>query len=175
MATKPPTDSGTSGITVSLDRIRKKLLDLSRRNRLLNYRAGSRSLPIVDELPDEVFRMLITGEKTMYFAPLPEPDEDEETDNSLDLFNSSSGNPGSTGRGRSHMQNGVRVENELPNLHDSTGPEAKHKDEFLQTQLYARDLERRLKKISGDAQTAIEESCTNILYLSLGFLEWYED
>lgn len=84
--TKPPTDSGTSGITVSLDRIRKKLLDLSRRNRLLNYRAGSRSLPIVDELPDEVFRMLVTGEKTIYFAPLPEPDEeDEEIGNSPDL------------------------------------------------------------------------------------------
>jgi very-short-patch-repair endonuclease len=175
MVTKPPTDSETSGITVSLDRIRKKLLDLSRRNRLLNYRAGSRSLPIVDELPDEVFRMLVTGEKTMYFAPLPEPDEDEETDNSPDLFNPSSDGPASTGRTRSRMQNGVRVENELPNLHDSIDPEAKHEDEFLQTQLYARDLERRLKKISGDAQSAIEESGTNILYLALGFLEWYED
>ena len=174
--TKPPTDSGTSGITVSLDRIRKKLLDLSRRNRLLNYRAGSRSLPIVDELPDEVFRILVTGEKTIYFAPLPEPDEeDEEIGNSPDLFNPSSSNPASTGRNRSRMQNGVRIENELPNLHGSIEPEAKHKDEFLQTQLYARDLERRLKKISGDAQSAIEESGTNILYLALGFLEWYED
>ena len=119
--------------------------------------------------------MLVTGEKTMYFAPLPEPDEDDKTENLPDLFNASSDGPASTARSRSKTQNCVRVENELPIAHDPTGPEAKHKDEFLQTQLYARDLERRLKKISGDAQTAIEESGTNILYLAVGFLEWYED
>lgn len=175
MVTKPPNDSEPSGITVSLDRIRKKLLDLSRRNRLLNYRAGGRSLPVVDELPDEVFRMLATNEQTMYFAPLPEPDEGEEADNSPDLLTPLSDDPNSIGRNKPRIQNGVRVENELLNPHDTIEPEAKHKDQFLQTPLYARDMERRLKKISGDAQTAVEESGTNILYLSLGFLEWYED
>jgi hypothetical protein len=67
MVMKQPTDSGISEISISLDRIRKKLLDLSRRNRLLNFRAGNRSLHIVDELPDEVFKRLVVAEKTMHF------------------------------------------------------------------------------------------------------------
>ena len=53
-------------------------------------------------------------------------------------------------------------------------PANKHTDQFLQTKLYAADLERKLRKIAGDALSAIEESGTNILYPRL-VSEWYED
>lgn len=166
-------ENKANNVGPSLDRIRKKLLDLSRRNRLLNHRAGSRSLTIVDELPDQVFKALVADGQTMYFAPLPEP---EEENHEPGLF------PGPRDITVTHPQSRssdesfpIRTESELPTPNRSAQPEPKHNDQFLQTQLYARDLERRLKKISGDAQSAIEESGTNILYLAIGFLEWYED
>jgi hypothetical protein len=166
-------ENKANNVGPSLDRIRRKLLDLSRRNRLLNHRAGSRSLTIVDELPDQVFKALVADGQTMYFAPLPEPEEENREPG---LF------PGPRDITVTHPQSKssdesfpIRTESELPTPSQGAQPEPKHKDQFLQTQLYARDLERRLKKISGDAQSAIEESGTNILYLAIGFLEWYED
>ncbi len=170
MDRKPQPDSGASAITIALGRIRKKLLDLSRRNRLLNHRPGRRSLQVVDELPDEVFKTLITEGKTMYFAPLPEPDEEETKDEASDeltLFDLSLGESESSDSDRSRAQDNVRTESELPCHLENSEPETKHVDEFLQTRLYARDLEKRLKHISGDAQAAIEESGSNILYVAL--------
>lgn len=160
-------------VSISLNRIRKKLLDLSRRNRLLNYRAGSRSLTFVDELPDQVFKVLVADGKTMYFEPLPEP---EEENREPDFFPQPHDLTVTHPQGKSpDIGFPTKTEKELPTPSQSAQLESKHNDHFLQTQLYARDLERRLKKISGDAQTAIEESGTNILYLAIGFLEWYED
>lgn len=44
----------------------------------------------------------------------------------------------------------------------------------IQTLYYPADLEAVLRAIHGKAQVAIEETGAGILYLSLGFLEWYE-
>ncbi len=49
-------------LLVQLERSRRELLDLTARNRLLNtprHRKRSRSLEIVDELSDEIFRILV--------------------------------------------------------------------------------------------------------------------
>ena len=46
---------------------------------------------------------------------------------------------------------------------------------FLQTNLDVESLEKRLLKIFRDAKTAEEEQGINILFLSIGFLRWYED
>ncbi len=68
------------------DDLRKKLLDLSRRNPMLNYkhRAGSRrQLRIVHTNLEAAFGELTAKQKELLFAPLPEPDdipEDELTD-----------------------------------------------------------------------------------------------
>ncbi|MGL5339209.1 MAG: DUF4011 domain-containing anti-phage protein Hhe [Aeromonas veronii] len=62
----------------SLEAMRKKLLDLTSRNRLLNFpitQKGS-SLRIVDELPDQLFET-ICAEKNMQFAPVPEPTREQ--------------------------------------------------------------------------------------------------
>jgi hypothetical protein len=66
--------------------LRKKLLDLSRRNPMLNYkhRAGSRrQLRIVDTNLESAFAELALNQRELPFAALPEPDdipEDELTD-----------------------------------------------------------------------------------------------
>ncbi|MGL5845821.1 MAG: DUF4011 domain-containing anti-phage protein Hhe [Aeromonas veronii] len=49
-----------------------------------------------------------------------------------------------------------------------------HDDNRIQVLLYPNELEACLRAIYGKAQTALEESGANILYLALGFLEWYE-
>ena len=52
-------------IEQKLDEARRRLLDMSRRNRLLNYRAGgNRSLKIVEADPAAVYRLLMKGEKS---------------------------------------------------------------------------------------------------------------
>jgi hypothetical protein len=55
------------GIFTSLDTLRRRLLDLTNNNRLLNYRHTSKAcLQIVDELPDELFQRLMDGDKLAF-------------------------------------------------------------------------------------------------------------
>jgi hypothetical protein len=55
-------------IELKLEETRRRLLDLTRRNRLLNHRATGRStLAVVDEVPDEVFRALVGSGAVLQF------------------------------------------------------------------------------------------------------------
>ena len=65
-------------ISKALQDIRVKLLDLSKRNRLLNFRNNRFSIRIVDELPSQVFDYLVRNGKSMTFLHLPQQDELEE-------------------------------------------------------------------------------------------------
>src|SRR5437763_11204754 len=57
-----------------LEKIRTRLLDLTNRNRLLNFRhTTTSSLRVVDATLDVVFHRLMDGEKLAFF-PVPEPD-----------------------------------------------------------------------------------------------------
>ena len=52
---------------------REELLDLGLRNPLLNYRPSrARGVEVVDELPAEVFRVLVRERKAMSFKAAPE-------------------------------------------------------------------------------------------------------
>ena len=68
-----------SFVQQSIEKIRTSLLDLTRRNRLLNFRMGARSLTIVDELPNQVFDHLVNEGKPMTLKPVAEPDLFEES------------------------------------------------------------------------------------------------
>jgi len=60
-------------IATKLEEVRRRLLDLSRNNRLLNHRAtGQRTLQIVDELPGQVYRLLVDDGRTLQFLSLEE-------------------------------------------------------------------------------------------------------
>jgi hypothetical protein len=55
-------------IDAKLEEIRRRLLDLTRNNRLLNHRTqGQRTLELADELPAEVYRVLVEDGRTMQF------------------------------------------------------------------------------------------------------------
>jgi hypothetical protein len=68
------------------DGLRDRLLDMSMRNRMLNYRHSHRSrrqLSIVDEVLEEAYRALAGEGASLAITPLPEPDDnppDERTD-----------------------------------------------------------------------------------------------
>jgi hypothetical protein len=184
-ATKPEQDKqsqATSSNTpdsfsfTSLAAIRKRLLDLSGRNSLLNFKHPKAScVRIIDELPDQIYSVLESGAK-FTFIPVPEPTERELVDEGYIKID-----PEAEQRtvlsyptaDRWAKNLGLSTSYDLPDA-PSAGKHSKCQDSNLQTLFYAPELEARLRAIRGAAETAIEESGSNILYLALGFLEWYE-
>src|SRR5665213_1677442 len=60
------------------EKLRMKLLDLSRRNRMLNYSLGARSrrhIQIVDTTLEDVYARLVGEESKLKIAFLPEPED----------------------------------------------------------------------------------------------------
>ena len=67
-------------IAERLEVARRELLDLGMRNPLLNYRLlRARGLEIVDEIPAQVFRLLVQEARAMAFFPRMDEEEDELT------------------------------------------------------------------------------------------------
>ena len=148
-----------------LEKIRTRLLDLTNRNRLLNFRySTASSLRIVDVDIDAVFRRLLDGEK-LPFHPVPEPD--------LDIDDTDEG-------GASHAQSAKPSASDYAatlgwhTAYDLQASDSAGHSDTLPVLHYVEGLETLTRKIGSAAKTAIEESGTNMLYLVLGFLEWYE-
>lgn len=161
----------------SLEAVRKKLLDLTGRNQLLNYKHPKVAcVRLIDEFPDQIYEELQNG-KAFNFIPVPDPTEQEllaegylrkDPDEGLVEIKPY---PSAEQWAKYH---GFNTNYELPDPLTSLTREEKHSDLDIQTLMYSRELEARLRAIRGKAETAVEESGTNILYLVLGFLEWYE-
>ncbi|ARU92768.1 DUF4011 domain-containing anti-phage protein Hhe [Tatumella citrea] len=68
------TDASEAYVLKSLEDMRRKLLDLTARNRLLNFPIDKKhsSLRIINELPDQLYQTL-AGDQVMQFAPVPDP------------------------------------------------------------------------------------------------------
>ena len=147
--------------------MRLRLLDLTNRNRLLNFpleRPTKTKLRVVDELPDALFGQLIDGRELVFKAvPRPRPTASRPDTRSLAAIQ--------------HAQElGIACAFDLPvpGRQDDSAPAARHVDRQIQTLHYPEELESILRKISGDARLAIEETGSNMLYLAFGLLEWYE-
>ena len=164
-----------SKVARPLEAIRTRLLDLSRNNRLLNYRhPRARSIRVIDELPDQLFDRLIRGKGFVFdsLPRVPKPGEPAKQEvrqylNELPIR----AKPDSRKWAELH---GINPNFELPVGEEADGS-CRHQDLKIQTLLLPAELETRLKSISRLARTAIEESGANILYLAFGFLEWRED
>ena len=75
-------------ITSKIEKIRPKLLDLSRRNPLLSTKFSERyhsQVRVVDELPQVLFNQLMEGK--MYFEPLPPLEKDPKDENTVEFQN----------------------------------------------------------------------------------------
>lgn len=161
-----------NAMSVTLDAWKRKLLDLTRRNKALSFRSTKAStVEVVDEKPAEVFDSLYGGAKSMSFRAT---DDDS-------LFGPESSSETSTDRiEQLLMDNDELLTSESTRRAEVFEPyekaelHARHTDSVLQTTHTAVVLDRNLRRLSELSRLSIEEQGLNTLFLSLGMLHYYE-
>lgn len=144
-------DSDHAYLLKVLEKTRQKLLDHTRRNRLLNYKETGRDIAIIDEMADLVFEDLVLNSRSFYFDFF---EEDKESPGG-DLFDETEPN------------------RSLPRSEASRQDvEERYTDNKLQTPFSEKELERRLRRLYLEHRTLIEETGANSLFIAMGFLEW---
>jgi hypothetical protein len=131
-----------------LEDARKRLVETGTRNRLIHVnRKPTRGnlLNVINERSDDIFKILRLSGRKMRFSG---KGEEEESDSDGVIF---------------------------AEIEDQAFDEGRYTDSVLETPLTPDALQKRLLKLSKDARTAEEEQGINILYLAMGFLQWYED
>jgi hypothetical protein len=134
----------------ALDRARRELLDLTRRNRLLHAPVSGKRpwcMALSGHAPDELLERLHRQENFRGYASRArdEADEDDSPSTPTILEPSASSSSTSTPRPK------------------------------LQTRLGTGKLEKRLTKIFREERTLEEEQGLSTLYLALGFLNWFDN
>ena len=131
---------------------------------------------IIDELPDQLTETLLSGSK-MKFIPIADPKRQElikegyiDVDPITNKDVITKKRP--TAKEWAKIQ-GFDTSYRVPS--DCSDNNEKHTDKNIQTVMYPFEMEATLKKIHQLAKTSINETGSNILYLSFGFLEWKDD
>ena len=141
-------------IEKKLQSARERLLDLTLRNRLLNFRPSKRrTIQVVDEIPKEIFNILVLKERMMQFKPSEQRQEDviEEI---------------------APLSQASDADGELLPWLQETETAYHHTDRLLQTNLVREELQKRLYYIHHQARSVFEEQGYSVLHLALGFLKW---
>ena len=170
--------SGSQFATDSLESLRRRLLDLTARNRLLNFTHGrAGNIRVIDELPDELHRLLLS-EAELRFSAVPDPTREQliafgylRSDPDTGLDERLRKDPTAAEWARTL---GLATDFELPNPPEEGQAAPKHRDRAVQTLMFPAEMEARLRKLRNSAETAIEETGANICYVAFGFLEWFE-
>lgn len=152
--------SGKLGMEEALAKLRTRLLDLTMRNRLLNYRhPKGRSFQFTDD-PDLnlLFERLQDG-KSVPVAHVPDP--------SIARYDG-----GKKPEARIYARE-VNIGTSI-DVSPSNSSTTSKRLPSLQVVQYPADLERMMRKVSTEARTVIEETGTNMLYLMFGFLEYFD-
>lgn len=74
----PMTQPEIGRLTDIYEKLRQRLLDMSLRNPMLNFRVSAtskRQLLFVDEIPEQIYIKLVGQETALDIVPLPEPDD----------------------------------------------------------------------------------------------------
>jgi hypothetical protein len=151
-STQPVDQAAVEAVRRGLESLRRRLLDLTNRNRLISFRHGRTSLRVVNVNLEQVYSSLLE-EKPISFLPVPEPPESK-----FELLNEK---PSAKDFA---AEIGWNTDYEL--ILDTGGSDC------LSVLHYQEDFEVVVRKIGTAARTALEESGTNILHLIFGFLEW---
>ncbi|MFD0716050.1 DUF3320 domain-containing protein [Paenibacillus sp. GCM10027626] len=126
----------------------RRLLDLTLRNSLLNFRLTKSSIPVITAQLGDLEDALADGEE---FQLLGRPGDWQDNGRDAQLFQS------------------INADHPFAHL---------LREEFIRKRLRVDlnevDLERRLVHIYRSAKSALEENGANTLYLALGLLKWYE-
>src|SRR5215467_12820264 len=153
-----------------LQAARQNLLDLTMRNRLLNFRPTKlKTIQLINAMPPEIYDSLVLHEKVMEFLPRPVMPADKvpsaEDTKDQAFFAGLEASP-------AHL-----TQENAPAPQLSPSPEVAgepHEDRFLRTALASDELQRRLFYVYQQARSVLEEQGQTILYLAIGFLEWTE-
>jgi Protein of unknown function (DUF4011) len=125
-------------VKVGLEKVRMRLLDLSKRNRLLDFKHPKSCLRAIDELPDQIFRKLIEG-KGLSINPVSIPNPNRLASEVRERLEELRG-PELLKYAAEHVY-GIDTSYELPKP-DPDGPaEARHIDNYLQTYQFPEPLE----------------------------------
>ena len=155
-------------IEKQLEDARQNLLDLTMRNRLLNFRpTKAKTIRIIDEVPTEIYDFLVLQEKVMEFLPNKKNQKSDQDETKTDSIDEQSEN-----EKLDHSEEDASKLWELP-LPD-INVASRHTDRYLQTSYDSENLQKRLFYTSQQAKSVLEEQGYTILYLALGFLEWTE-
>src|SRR5258708_3577018 len=150
-----------------LEKLRTRLLDLTRNNRLLNFRHNKQSLRFIDQKPDLLYRQILEGESGLRVRPVPKFDPEKLSTEELARYEQLL--PAEKVRYAAEKA-GLIVSYDLP----SSAKAGQDSELFIQTLLFPEDLEAALQPIRSKTRLAIEETGSNFLHLAFGFLEWYE-
>lgn len=149
-ATSQESDSVAKG----LENLRRRLLDLTNRNKLISFRHTRSSLRIVDADFELIYAKLLDDQK-LPFVHVPEPDR---------KYIAEAGEKPPAKDFADHL--GWSTSFDLDSDEGQAG--------CLPVLHYQEDLETLVRKIGTASRTAIEESGANLLHLVFGFLEWRE-
>lgn len=160
-----------AAIRAQLKKARDQLLALDLRNRLLNFRPTRRTtIQIVDELPDQVWQLLVRDEKAMEF--LAQEEHNLFQGNGVAAEEDAGAHKGQEDEEEDEVFDLPKIE-DLPRGAGERG-EARYTDRFLQTGLSGPVLQTNLLRTFQASETAQQERGVNILFLSIGFLTWKE-
>lgn len=173
-------------IAATTDSWKRKLLDLTKRNRAINFRINKVStITVVDEHPAEAFRQLYILERPMKFKAAPEPEPDmaaSKLDKSINAGRDSNEQlpraataPGPVmlnDEGEDEDEDGALTLEFAP--YDPKALGERHTDEWLQTTSNPEALDKSLRRLDELARLSIEEQGVNTLFLVLGMLYYRE-
>ena len=163
-------------ITATLANWQRKLLDVSKRNRALNFKPNKvTTITIIDEQPAEAFRQLYLQDQQMRFRPAPPKPEAPPKSAAEPLANSS------TDKAEALFEQLVSEEvseDFAPSLdfvpYTAADLGEQQTDDMLQTSAPPEVLDKSLRRIADQARASLEEQGVNTLFLALGMLHYKE-
>jgi very-short-patch-repair endonuclease len=152
-------------VRTQVEALRRKLLDLSLRNRMLNFRPSKRlGIAVVGEDPAQLHRILVEEGRKMSFLGKPDPPKRPPAPEQPGLYD----DPVTAVALRQEAEDELNAYLEDPHATVS------QTDTRLQTEEFVSVLEAKLRTIHREAELANEELGIDTLFLTLGMLEWCE-
>jgi very-short-patch-repair endonuclease len=152
--TKPSKSQQSDSVAKGLENLRRRLLDLTNRNKLISFRHSKSSIRIVDVDFERTYASLL-DERKLPFVHVPEPDRE---------YIAEAGEKPSAKDFAEHLGWATSLDLAKNGGQANSFPVLQYQDDF----------ELLVRKIGTTARTAIEESGVNLLHLVFGFLEWRE-
>ncbi|CAJ0689808.1 hypothetical protein LMG18102_01171 [Ralstonia mannitolilytica] len=151
----------SSALTSALEQLRLKLLDLTGRNRLINFKhTAGKSLQFIEGHPAAIYQRLVeaNNKASISILGLPEPSRGDWVERNGRLQRPEP-------REWAKFQ-GISTSYDIPGVGESSD------ESNVRSLMYPDDLAKHCRKIEREATLAIEETGANMLFLVLGFLEF---